>query len=379
MDSRLQDNRCYGIDLLKTLAMFMVVLLHVLGQGGVLEASRNSSINHVLAWTTEIGAYCAVNCFAMATGFLMVGKPLKYRKIVPMWLTVSLYSIVIMIIGYFLLPGTAIKEDILCVFPVTYNSYWYFTSYFLMFFFIPYINKLIDVLSKKEFCTLLWLGFVLLSLLHVLSYYNRGGFKLSEGYSPWWLMYMYLLGAGIKKHDLFAKIKARTALFGYMGMILLTIATKFLLWMVSKVNIPLVSDLVAGYGTDRFVSYISPTIVASAVFLMLFCLKIKIAKPATKVLKFISPLLFQVYIIHTHFVLWKGFIAGRFAHFANLNPALMVFAVFGAAIGIFIVCLAIDFLRLQLFKVLRVNSLVDKVANKLILKWEKRNIFRKDT
>lgn len=74
-------DRCYGIDLLKTISMFLVVILHIMGQGGVLGVMTPYSAKFWVAWFIEIAAYCAIHCFGIATGYLMVGRTFKYRKI----------------------------------------------------------------------------------------------------------------------------------------------------------------------------------------------------------------------------------------------------------------------------------------------------------
>lgn len=43
--------RNYGIDALRILSMFMVLVLHVLGAGGVMENCEPFSISYVSAWT----------------------------------------------------------------------------------------------------------------------------------------------------------------------------------------------------------------------------------------------------------------------------------------------------------------------------------------
>ncbi|EOS72255.1 hypothetical protein C819_04357, partial [Lachnospiraceae bacterium 10-1] len=61
MESNLlkKPERNYGIDLLRIIAMLLVVVLHVLGQGGVLEASKG--VRAAVAWFFEVAAYCAVD------------------------------------------------------------------------------------------------------------------------------------------------------------------------------------------------------------------------------------------------------------------------------------------------------------------------------
>ena len=60
--------RNYGIDALRLISMFMVVVLHVLGQGGVLKAAKNGQ--YIISWLLEIIAYCAVNCYAIISGYV---------------------------------------------------------------------------------------------------------------------------------------------------------------------------------------------------------------------------------------------------------------------------------------------------------------------
>ena len=49
-----KEERNIGIDLLRIVSMFMVVILHVLGHGGILNATIPFSFNHNLLWILEI-------------------------------------------------------------------------------------------------------------------------------------------------------------------------------------------------------------------------------------------------------------------------------------------------------------------------------------
>ena len=44
------EERNYGIDLLRIVSMMMVVLLHVLGQGGILDGSDPLTVKSETAW-----------------------------------------------------------------------------------------------------------------------------------------------------------------------------------------------------------------------------------------------------------------------------------------------------------------------------------------
>ncbi len=359
------DNRNYGIDLLKTLSMFFVVILHVLGHGGVLKSVEPFSTQYFTAYFLRIFAYCAVNCFALATGYLMVGRPFKYRKIVPLWLTVFFYTIIFLVLGFVLPIGDVGLTKLFYIFPVISGEYWYFTAYFAMFLFVPFLNFLVENLSKKKFYILLLTGFILFCL-PVFCFWGNDSFKLNEGYSVWWLAYLYLLGAGVKKYDIFKSITAKKSVGIFLCMVFITLFVMSVLTYGIK-NAPneFLKVLIDNIGPKKLKTYFSPTILISAIALMIFCLKVSIPKTIRKFTKWVSPMIFQVYIIHENFFVKENFIVGRFKSFASLSAPVMVLAVLGTSVAIFAACILIDWFRVKLFKLLKVNEIVNKVSDKI--------------
>lgn len=78
--------RAYGIDIARLTAMFMVVLLHNLGRGGILDWTLDS-VSDLAYLGIENYAIVAVNVFALISGYLSAGKPLKARSIFSIWAT----------------------------------------------------------------------------------------------------------------------------------------------------------------------------------------------------------------------------------------------------------------------------------------------------
>lgn len=64
------DNRNYGIDLLRIIAMFAVVILHIQVFGGVINNVKEFSVNYEIAWTLETLCYCAVDIYVIITGYV---------------------------------------------------------------------------------------------------------------------------------------------------------------------------------------------------------------------------------------------------------------------------------------------------------------------
>ena len=62
----------YGIDALRVLAMFMVTILHILTQGGILNASGRFTSQYEAGWLLQTMAFCAVNVYALISGYVWV-------------------------------------------------------------------------------------------------------------------------------------------------------------------------------------------------------------------------------------------------------------------------------------------------------------------
>ena len=85
--------RNYGIDLLRLVLMYMVVLLHVLGAGGVLRAAEPLSGQYAGAYLLEALAFCAVNGYGMITGYVSYGKKWRLAGLGQLWLQVLVYAL----------------------------------------------------------------------------------------------------------------------------------------------------------------------------------------------------------------------------------------------------------------------------------------------
>ena len=105
IDSR-KTTRNQGIDLLRNLSMFMVVMLHVLGLGGLLSATQGQGLKYELLKVIHIGSMCAVNCYGLISGYVGYGSKWKISSIVTLWLQVFLYSVGIGLLFYILKPGS---------------------------------------------------------------------------------------------------------------------------------------------------------------------------------------------------------------------------------------------------------------------------------
>lgn len=62
------DKRNYGIDLLRLVSMFLIVVLHSLSRGALVGVAP-FNIHYEAGFLIEALTYCAVNCFALISGY----------------------------------------------------------------------------------------------------------------------------------------------------------------------------------------------------------------------------------------------------------------------------------------------------------------------
>jgi len=358
-----------GIDLLRLLSMFMVVLLHVLGHGGILSSATEQSLNYNTAWFLEIAAYGAANLFAMITGYLMINATFKLERLIGIWVQTLFYSFGISLVFFIFAPLTIGKTGLfLSLFPVMTNTYWYVTAYVGLFFLTPLLTWAIHKLSKRQAISGLILILVLFTLLPMIA--GQDLFALNSGYSTFWLMIMVASGAIIRKWDLFSTKKKSFAL----GLYLINVAIVFLKILV--IDVLYKRYIGEPVWTFTFLSYTSPFIYLSSLGLFLLVARSSFKSLAfTKILKFLSPLAFGVYLFSEHPLIWQTFIAGKFAYITDYSAPVMVLNIFLFTAVIFCISLAVEYLRSSLFKLAKIDHAIGWFSQRItavsgrILNW----------
>ncbi len=354
----LTKERNYGVDLLRIVAMFMVLFLHILGNGGILFEVKVLSPHGIVAWFFEMATFSAINCYGVISGYVSVNARYKYSNLALLWLQVAGYSFIITLIYHLryplAIPFSSVTEALS---PVSYKLYWYVTAYVGMFLLIPILNRAALSFTKKQFKTTLIILFVALSVLPAL--YEEDIFTTAWGYSTIWLCFLYLIGAYIKLHGFF-KNSIKISLVIYTMCTLFSWLVK--LWEESVSTEGKYADLATGF----IAQYTSPTVLLSGVALFVVFSQLKLPKFSHTLIKIISPCAFGVYIIHAHPLLWDRLITYRYASFINHNPLVMMLLVFLVALCMFVAFSFVDFIRLLIFRILHLKPLLEKAEKKLI-------------
>lgn len=371
-----RTRRNWGIDALRIVSMFLIVLMHTLKQGGILEASSvNDNLNRV-AWFLEVMAFGAVNCYALVSGYVGYRSCTRISKWFLLWMEVFFYSFTITLVFAFTFPGVInLQRWVKAFFPILAREYWYISCYFCLLFLMPVINRGIREIEDKNLKKLVIILLIFSSLLPTMLkfypfnlYEGIDAFGMMSGYSTLWLLLLYVVGAYISKAEWTEKCNGIMLILIIMASILITWESLFFMPKWTAVR----------FGEVRYgsilLSYTSPTIVLASVCALILFAKIgkKDVGISETVQKFGKTTL-AVYLIHTHPLIWDRFMAGFAVKYTEGSSVLMVLRILGACAVIYILCTIIELFRLWLFKIIKVDKICLALERRLIKENEGEN------
>lgn len=347
--SNIEFERNYGIDLLRIVSMFFVIILHCLGQGGILSGAKINSIQYKCAWFIEICTYCAVNIFALISGYVSytnTEKKVKCSNYINLWLQIVFYGLTVTMIFDIINPSLVSKKDYLIVlFPFTNNLYWYFTAYTGLFVIMPFLNNGIRKCTTQTMKRIFIIIIIFFSIINTLA----NNFILNEGYSFIWITLLYILGAALKKCNIGKRLKHYQFIIAMLSLCFITYLFKI---YVSKTSINLLS-------------YTSPTILVIAILYIINFSKIKFNSFSKKIIKFIAPSAFTIYILNNHRLIWEYVMKDLFINISNQSIIKIFIFIIGFSSLFVTFSILIDKIRILLFKKFHIKVLIDKINNLL--------------
>lgn len=194
-----------GIELLKIIAMFLIVISHcaqsMIGSENFILSNINieqPTTDHtifILYFFRHLGVLGNTVFLLSSVWFLVDNKNLKLNKIANMVLNVYVISVIFLLI--FLTMGVDIfVEDILkCLFPTTFSLNWYITCYLLLYSIYPLLNTVINKLTQKQHLAYNCVFFILYFLIGSI----RESFYVNELIC---FIIIYFIAAYIKKYNL---------------------------------------------------------------------------------------------------------------------------------------------------------------------------------
>lgn len=145
-----------NLELLRCVAMMMVIILHFLGKGNLLVSLEEKGLYpaETVAWLLESFCIVAVNVYMFISGYFLCTSSFKPSRLIQLWLQVWMYSVVFGLIGALtgIMTETAFDTHFLLTlfFPVAMNHYWFMTAYILLYALLPFLGTAVQRMTKRQ-------------------------------------------------------------------------------------------------------------------------------------------------------------------------------------------------------------------------------------
>lgn len=342
-----QKTRQANYELLRIIAMLMIISLHYLDKGGILpKLIGDITTSGYIAWGLEALCIVAVNVYVLISGYFGSESTSFYgKKLLKLWGQVFFYSVAIagisVVAGIVPISSLNIYKVAGYIFPIVTEHYWFATSYILLFFFMPFINAGIRQINKRQFQGILILLIALLSvsktIIPMLLPIDR------MGYDVVWFVCLYLIGAYIKIHG----IKILGSKMACLVVYLLSTVGIFACAMIIR-NIYFTTGKLQDFiGYSYHYNHLFCLIGAISLFGLFGHMVIEEGRVSKFIVK-VASCTFGVYLIHEHMdlrYLWPTWFQTE--KYADTPLFLLNWIV--SVLSVFIVCTFIEYVRSKVY------------------------------
>lgn len=277
----------------------------------------------------------------------MINSRFKMNKLLKLLGEIWFYSCGILIVFLiFSNQNITIKDLLKCVFPISYNTYWFMTTYVIIYILTNWINKFLKSMTQKEYICLMG---ILIAIWSIMPTIMLGKIEFSN---IDWFILLYMIGAYIKMYPnkYFDTNKKATIL-----LIVLCLLSTISVFLLNKVNTIFEIDPL------HFalpMNQVMVLLISICLFIIFKNLDIK----DNKIINKFASCSLGVYLIHTQqilkYVIWTDIY--KVNQFSN-SAYLVLYEIF-AVVSVYILCVIIDYIR---------QNTVEKIYMKLIDKANK--------
>ena len=350
-------NRLTNIELLRIVAMFLIVSYHIVFHLGITGGNVNNIYNKSLLNFLMFNGKLGVNIFMIISGYFLINSNFKAHKILKLFINTSICSFTIFLLMNFSNDTLSINDFIKSIFPIFFNTYWFMTSYFVIYLLINYINMFLAALTKRKFAILLIILTCILSVLPSFLHVNLIGEN-----NFLWLLYLYFIGAYIKLFYFKSESKIKCLLIA-ISFYFIAVATSFTFQCLGiKYNIFLQNQYF-------FAKQYSFFLLISSIYIFLMFKNISI-KPINFV-NFYSSSMIGVYLIHDNYLLRDYLNFNIFKNNIYINSSTFVFRILLSIIIVFVLSSIITLI----YKA-TMGKIVEKISRKVIFYLKDTRLFK---
>lgn len=353
-----------NFELLRIILMLFIILGHISVHGGFEFSTQSITINRLFTQFVELVGAVSVNIFVFISGyFLISSKKFKLSKVLKLLAQMLFYSILIYLIFIiFGLETFSIKNLIKSLLPVTFNIWWFASTYFVLYLISPFINIFLNKLNKETYKKLLILLFICWSLIPTLTTQTYQSNNLI------WFTFIYSVGGYIKLHGINIS-KKKCYLFSIVLALLTYLSVIFFDIVGFKIS------FVAENATYFCTIQRTPVfLIALLLFVAIKDINIK----NNKLINLISSTTFGIYLIHDN-ILIRNFVWDNLFNINSFNKSIFLIPyLILIVIIVFVVCSIIELIRMYVIekRYIKLIYILEKKLNKLIDKFFNSKIIK---
>lgn len=354
--------RLANVELLRTVAMVMVIIMHFVRESGYLLTVQTETLlpQYVIAMFLESFCIVAVNTFVFISGYYGITGVFKPSKVLSFWFRILFYALLIPIVLICLGIPTAwdsmgIYGLIQYVLPVGSEHYWFASAYFYLVLLMPLLNTAVKSLNKKQLLVtvtgLLMAFCVIKSVVPVKLAFDR------FGYDVIWFVCVYLVAAYLQLYGgKYQEWLKKYGLILYAASSILIFGLTLGIWKV----LPNFSGLSYYFEVLFHYNFVLCLTGAIGLFYTFSRMNIREGKTA-EICRNLGKYCFGIYLLHEHIDLrhfWYPLLTGNMGVAVSDNIGGFVLALLVCVVILFAAGICIDWIREKIF------ILIYKIAGK---------------
>lgn len=342
-----QKARQANIELLRIVAMLMVVMLHYLTKGeATVSMVENLGPLNMILWFIKALCVVAVNVYVLISGYFLLEAKWKVSRLVSLWLQMMFYSLGVPLVCFVLGVGEikqwGLYDWINVVFPIQMEHYWFITAYFVLYILVPVLSAGVKQLNQKQH------GWIIAGLLLVISVPKSVlpiGIPTDRyGYDFGWFICLFLIAAYLRMYGIPVFNRKRTAFAIYLAAVLGIWGISLVCAVLTRKGLSFTHMMNMTYSYN----YLLVVIAAVALFYVFKYIEIPQGKVSYLICR-ISSYNLGVYLLHENMAIrtkWQ-FLLG----IENVKGGVEIFPhMIFSVIAVFIAGVLVDYVRDCFFK-----------------------------
>lgn len=355
-----KNKRIVNFEVLRIVAMLFILLLHTYIDDGIIGSSVDSDegvipiFNFIFSMLGNSVFYVAVNCYVLITGYFLINKTeFKVLKIEKIWFHAFFYIFGLTIICFISGIGDITTKDLASSFFVIWGNHnWFVKCYIALIAISPFISKLAQILTKKQYIILLIILTILsTNIIKPLNFPYGDLYDSYGGATLAWFIYLYLVAGYIRLFNPFGGCGVKPVMKWFC-----------LFWLLNMLQLgyKIYSDYNAsGELVYSNIGSYNGIVFFMSVFLFLVFRNMTFKSSVWQKIVVVSPYMFGVFLLHIHYkfkyVLWDNINLSDYISSPCFIPYIL-----GVVMLLMFAGIIVELIRINIVKLLNLSFLLDK-------------------